>query len=54
MIQEGSQLAGRGWFIYYGYLFLQKQVANPLPAAASPLIKKWRSGKTLTPERYVF
>ncbi|WP_342265214.1 hypothetical protein [Cardinium endosymbiont of Philonthus spinipes] len=39
---------------HYGYVFLKKQVANPLPAAASPSIKKWRSSKTLTAERYVF
>ncbi|WP_342265426.1 hypothetical protein [Cardinium endosymbiont of Philonthus spinipes] len=50
-----------GAFFYYGhsverirYLWLKKQVANPLPAAASPSIKKWRSSKTLTPERYIF
>ncbi|WP_342265240.1 hypothetical protein [Cardinium endosymbiont of Philonthus spinipes] len=39
---------------HYGYVWLKKQVANPLPAAASPSIKKWRSSKTRTPERYLF
>ncbi|WP_342265572.1 hypothetical protein [Cardinium endosymbiont of Philonthus spinipes] len=50
-----------GAFFYYGhsvkrirYVWLKKQVASPLPAPASPSIKKWRSSKTLTPEQYIF
>ncbi|WP_342265232.1 hypothetical protein [Cardinium endosymbiont of Philonthus spinipes] len=43
-----------GAFYCYGlsvkrirYVWLKKQVANPLPAAASPAIKKWRSSRPL-------